>query len=816
MTVCAETTSATGAVPPVRFRRGALALAMAAAFASTTTVAGEKLDMSFIQGGAGINPEVWAALNGNYAPGRYLVDLSLNGKDIGKRILDVTPQDSEALCLTDAWLTGAGVYVSADYFREGYDATRQCYVLTKAPSAKVDFDVSTQSLALSIPQQGLVKMPENVEWDYGTDAFRVNYNANANTGRHNTSAFGSADLKANVGRWVVSSSATASTGDSGDNEATINMFTATRAIRSLSADLAVGKTSTGDNLLGSTGTYGVSLSRNNSMKPGNLGYTPVFSGIADGPSRVTLTQNGRMLYSEMVPAGPFSVTDVPLYTSGDVTMTVTGDDGREQKQVFPLSVMSGQLSPGEHEFSVAAGMPDDDSDLEGGVFAASYGYGLDGLTLRAGGVFNRDWQGASAGTVLGLGYLGAVSADGAYATAKYRDGSRSGNKVQLAWNKQLELTDTGLRVSWSRQSAEYEDMSSFDPTELWGQENHGRRIKNEWNAGISQPVGGLFSLSVSGWQRSYYPASTTGSYRYAGDNGRDTGITGSLSTQIKGVSLNLGWSGSRNTQGENNWSASASVSVPFTLFDRKYSSSTSVSTGKDGGTGFSTGVSGSLNDRFSYGFGGGRDSGGGGTGYLNASYSGDRAYLSGTMNHSTGAGTSGSVSASGSVLAVPAARDVMFSRNSSDTVAVVNVKDTPGVKVTSGDGQTNGDGNLVVSLNSYDWNTVTIDAGTLPLNTELATTSMKVVPTDRAVVWMPFDALKVHRYLLQVKQRNGEFVPGGTWARDSRNTPLGFVANNGVLMINAVDRPGDITLGQCRIPAAKLQETEKLQEITCE
>lgn len=814
--MCAETTSATGAVPPVRFRRGALALAMAAAFASTTTVAGEKLDMSFIQGGAGINPEVWAALNGNYAPGRYLVDLSLNGKDIGKRILDVTPQDSEALCLTDAWLTGAGVYVSADYFREGYDATRQCYVLTKAPSAKVDFDVSTQSLALSIPQQGLVKMPENVEWDYGTDAFRVNYNANANTGRHNTSAFGSADLKANVGRWVVSSSATASTGDSGDNEATINMFTATRAIRSLSADLAVGKTSTGDNLLGSTGTYGVSLSRNNSMKPGNLGYTPVFSGIADGPSRVTLTQNGRMLYSEMVPAGPFSVTDVPLYTSGDVTMTVTGDDGREQKQVFPLSVMSGQLSPGEHEFSVAAGMPDDDSDLEGGVFAASYGYGLDGLTLRAGGVFNRDWQGASAGTVLGLGYLGAVSADGAYATAKYRDGSRSGNKVQLAWNKQLALTDTGLRVSWSRQSAEYEDMSSFNPAETWLQQNQGRRTKDEWNAGISQPVGGLFSLSVSGWQRSYYPASTTGSYRYAGDNGRDTGITGSLSTQIKGVSLNLGWSGSRNTQGENNWSASASVSVPFTLFDRKYSSSTSVSTGKDGGTGFSTGVSGSLNDRFSYGFGGGRDSGGGGTGYLNASYSGDRAYLSGTMNHSTGSGTSGSVSASGSVLAVPAARDVMFSRNSSDTVAVVNVKDTPGVKVTSGDGQTNGDGNLVVSLNSYDWNTVTIDAGTLPLNTELATTSMKVVPTDSAVVWMPFDALRVHRYLLQVKQRNGEFVPGGTWARDSKNTPLGFVANNGVLMINAVDRPGDITLGQCRIPAAKLQETEKLQEITCE
>ena len=811
-----KTKSVARNMPPVFFRRAALALAISAVFASVATVAGEKLDMSFIQGGAGVNPEVWAALNGNYAPGRYLVDLSLNGKEAGKQILDVTPQDSNELCLTEAWLTKAGIYVSADYFREGYDATRQCYVLTKAPSVKVDFDVSTQSLALSIPQKGLVKMPENVDWDYGTSAFRVNYNANANTGRNNTSAFGSADLKANIGHWVVSSSAMVSTGDSGGNSATINMFTASRAIRLLSADLLVGKTSTGDSMLGSTGTYGVSLSRNNSMKPGNLGYTPVFSGIANGPSRVTLTQNGRLLYSEMVPAGPFSITDVPLYTSGDVTMKVTGEDGREQTQVFPLAVMNGQLSPGEHEFNLAAGLPDDDSDMDGAVFAASYGYGLENLTLRTGLVFNQDWKGASAGMVVGLGWLGAVSVDGAYASAKYRDGSHSGNKVQLAWSKQLEPTNTSLRLSWSRRSEEYEDMSSFNPSEVYSQVNQGRRTKDEWSVGISQPVGDLFSLSLSGWQRSYYPASVISAHRQQKDSGKERGITGTLSTQIKGATLNLGWSGSRNSDGENNWSASASVSVPFMLLDRRYSSSTSVSTSKDGGTGFSTGLSGSLNDRFSYGFGGGRDGDGGASSYLNASYSGDRAYLSGALNQSSSGGTSGSVSASGSVLAVPAAKDIMFSRTTGDTVAVVNVKDTPGVKVTSGDGQTNSDGNLVVPLNSYGWNTVTIDAGTLPLSTELTNTSQKVVPTDKAVVWMPFDALKVKRYLLQVKQRNGEFVPGGTWARDSKNTPLGFVANNGVLMINAVDAPGDITLGQCRIPAAKLQDTEKLQEITCE
>ncbi|ELM3724039.1 F4 (K88) fimbrial usher FaeD [Edwardsiella piscicida] len=800
---------------PLRCRT-ALALAVAVAVAPGSGSAGDRLDMSFIQGGAGVNPEVWAALNSHYVPGRYLVDLTLNGKEVGKQILDVTPQDRDALCLTSAWLTTAGVYVSPDYFRDGYDAARQCYALAKAPSVTVDFDVSTQSLALAIPQRGLVKMPESVEWDYGTGAFRVNYNVNANTGRSNTSGFGAADLKANVGRWVVSSSAVASRVDGGDGSAAINMFTATRALRALSADLAVGKTSTGDSLLGSTGTYGIALSRNNSMRPGNLGYTPVFSGIANGPSRVTLTQSGRLLYSEVVPSGPFSITDMPLYTSGDVTMKVIGDDGREQIQVFPLSVIAGQLSPGQHEFSVAAGMPDDDSDMQGGVFAASYGYGLDGLTLRTGGVFNPRWQGASAGVVVGLGYLGAVSAEGAYTAGRYRDGSHRGHKVKLAWSKQLDTTNTGLRGSWSRQSGEYEDMSSFDPTVPWAQSHQGRRIKDEWSAGISQTMGGVFSLSVSGWLRGNYPGDVTGSAHDRDARGKESGVTGSISTQLQAVSLNLGVSGARNAGGENSWSASASVSVPFTLFERRYSSSMSVSTGKDSGAGFSAGMSGSLNERLNYGFGGGRSSDGGASGYLSASYSGDRAYLSGTLNHAAGSGTSGSVAASGSVLAVPAAWDVIFSRTSSDTVAVVNVRDTPGVRVMSGGGETNRDGNLVVPLNSYDWSTVTIDAGTLPLNTELSTTSQKVVATDQAVVWMPFDALKVRRYLLQVKQRNGEFVPGGTWARDAKNTPLGFVANNGVLMINAVDAPGDITLGQCRIPAATLRETERLQEIVCE
>ncbi|HBA8743167.1 TPA: outer membrane usher protein faeD domain protein, partial [Escherichia coli] len=50
----AKTKLIAGSAPPVFFRRAALALAISAVFASVATVAGEKLDMSFIQGGAGV------------------------------------------------------------------------------------------------------------------------------------------------------------------------------------------------------------------------------------------------------------------------------------------------------------------------------------------------------------------------------------------------------------------------------------------------------------------------------------------------------------------------------------------------------------------------------------------------------------------------------------------------------------------------------------------------------------------------------------------------------------------------------------------
>lgn len=791
----------------------------------------EKLDFSFLQGGTGLNPDAWEAINGAYLPGQYLLDVVVNGAKPVKQRLEITPEEQSALCFNPAWLAKIGVVLSPEYAKPGYQQARDCYVLSELPAVTVDLDVASQTLTLGLPQVALSSKPEDVAWEYGHSALRLNYSANVGVNDVDTSLFGSVDLKANVGRWVVNSTATAS-----EDNTDVSMFTATRAIQPWLADLSVGKTFVGEDLLGGASIYGAMLASNNSMRASDLGYAPIFSGVANTNARVTLTQSGSTIYSEVVPPGPFAIRNVTLLSSGDVEMVITERDGSQRRQVFPLTVMNGLITPGEHTFSLAAGSRDSrDSDYgaEGAMASLGYGYGFNNLTLRAGTLLHQDYQGLSSSLTTSLGRIGGVSLSGAWSRASYDDGvTESGARAQLAWNKTISEAGTGLYASVGRRlSDEFTEFSSFSPRReygcdgvyddgglydggalgcdagvaTWGSQ---RVSRNELSAGVSQSLGQRFNVGLTGWHRDYWHEQVT-----------ESGLTANLGTWLYGANVSLGGSlsQSRSNDGDNrnNWSASLSVSIPFTLSERRYSSFTTLTTGSQGGVGVNTGISGSLNDRFSYSAGGGRGSDGELQSNLSAAYIGDRVGTSASITQSAG-GTTGSATITGSVLAVPAAGGVMLSRSVSDTVAVANIKDTPGVSFSSGVDRSDANGNVVIPLTSYRKNTVTVDAGTLPQDVELGVTSQTLVPSGQAVVYLPFETWTVHRYLLQVRQRNGEFIPGGTWAMDSQGTPLGFVAQNGVLLINAVNKLDDVRLGECVIAAAQINESERVQEVMCE
>ena len=79
------------------------------------------------------------------------------------------------------------------------------------------------------------------------------------------------------------------------------------------------------------------------------------TGIASTPqARVEIRQQGIMVYSTLVPAGPFTLTDIPLRNvTSDLTVTVIETDGSQHSQVVPASLYRSGLGPaGGYQFSL--------------------------------------------------------------------------------------------------------------------------------------------------------------------------------------------------------------------------------------------------------------------------------------------------------------------------------------------------------------------------------------------------------------------------------------------------------------------------------
>lgn len=780
-----------------------LALTLALTLPAWGSAEDGDLNLDFLHGGQNTQAAAFLSTANTYYPGRYWVDVSVNGQPKGKRILNITPQEQSGLCFTPVWLSEIEIYLHTDFYQSTRQGTGKviCYAIGEQANTVVNFDLSTQTLALTLPQAGLTKADDSLGWEFGNSALRLNYNANANKTTDGVDYYGSGSLSANVGEWIAHGSATLT-----QHEQSVSIFTLSKAILSLQADLLLGKTGVSSGELGGLSTYGMILNSNSSMRRQTKGYTPVFSGTASSNARVTLRQGNSILYSEMVPAGPFEINDVTVLNGGDVVMTVTENDGETATQVFPITLIRGQISPGEHEYSVSLGMIDNDNPEgtpTGGLGALNYGYGLEFMSLRVGALVGSQFTGLTGEVTSQLGVLGSLSAALSGTQSRYDEGKRQGQKTTLTFAKTFDF-GTSFRMGYNVLGEKYDTLGEYND-ENYADLQRRQRLKEDITVGISQPLWQGAAFSVNGWQRKYWQR-----------NDKPQGITGNFSTRFGKVSMSLAGS-YYNIGADNQYSFSTSVSVPFSVFERDFTTYASMSGGKLGGNSYSAGVSTSITERWSLSanesWGGDGDLGNQTS--LWTSYDGRLAQLSGQMTH-TNNGTLGSGSINGSVMYLPTDNSLMLGKNISDTVAVVHVPDGQGVAMLGGIDKADRNGNLMVPLSSYQVNTLSIDASTLPSNIELTVTSKKIKPTGSSVSYVPFAGTTVKRYLLQVKYPNGQFIPAGEWAYAESGAPLGFVTHNGVVLINSVDTLDTVRFADCRVLGTQLTESNRLQEVICE
>lgn len=276
-----------------------------------------------------------------FAAGRQAVSLRVNGQPRGR--LEVGFDQQGVLCFDRSLLDAANLTFPGD---EG-----PCHdFLAQYPQSLVEPDPASLSVSLVVPTDALRPVQQDVSgYETGGVAGLLNYDL---TGFYNrfgdgNSRFGSANTEVgfNAGDWIVRSRQVQTWQDGLSRSTHLEAY-AQRTFASHQAVLQAGQISLYNPVLSGAQITGVQVLTEQALL--EQGQSATIDGIANSPAQVEVRQNGALIHSTVVPAGPFSLTDVRrLNSRSDVEVTVKESSGGERRFTVPAAMLGlGLPAPG--------------------------------------------------------------------------------------------------------------------------------------------------------------------------------------------------------------------------------------------------------------------------------------------------------------------------------------------------------------------------------------------------------------------------------------------------------------------------------------
>lgn len=501
-------------------------------------------------------------------------------------------------------------------------------------------------------------------------------------------------------------------------------------------------------------------------------------GIAYSAARIEVTQNGALIYTTVVPSGPFTLVGLPLLSqSVDLEVTVHEEDGQQRRFIVPATQLRGVMPGRAAGYGLAVGQvrryAGDERDAPS--FAAA----------------SKDWRlsprrQATAGAMLGSGYQslgwamqGAVGdrlvLSGRQVVSRAQDQALSGTQLQWTANGLLgEGLSAGLALT--QQTPDFRTLS--DTT--WNPRNDQpfQRVRNQLTASLStsSPTLGGFSGSYSRF--SMFDGAATSRVAVAWSQIiRRANLTLTLERDVAGEADDA-----RGT------AAYLSVSVPLGVRQtlRGYVRNDQVS-GTRSGLRFNE----QLSDTLAYSVGAERPDHGraGFNGRVNLlpRYSQlDMGYSrSGAGDQSYDVGLRGGalLHADGVTLSPYPLRD---------TFALLKAGDSAGIKLNTPRGPvwTDRAGHAVAaSLPAYSKGRVELDTASLGRNVDVHNAYQEVEAGRNAVPRLAFDMVTARRVLLQARTPDNVFVRKGVGVFDGQGQYVTSVLEAGRIFLPDV-QPG--------------------------
>jgi outer membrane usher protein FimD/PapC len=741
---------------------------------------------------------------GYIMPGQYSLVLRVNKQELPEQpITFLAPPDDakgSVACLTPAMVEQLGLKAAVQrnlaWWHQG-----QCLALDSLKGMQAQADLGTGSLYLNLPQAYLEYTDENWDppsrWDQGIAGVLFDYNVNAQTtrqsqGHDNQSLSGNGTTGANLGAWRLRADWQAqydhTTGQNGGSQQRWDWsrYYLYRAIAALRAKLTLGEDYLNSSIFDSFRYTGASLVSDDNMLPPNLrGYAPEVTGVAKTNAKVTVSQQGRVLYETQVPAGPFRIQDLNSATMGKLDVRIQEQDGSERSFQVDTADVPYLTRPGLVRYKMMAGKPSNlRHDSEGQVFSGGeFSWGVsNGWSLFGGGLLSAGYKALALGVGRDLLAFGALSLDATQSRAELPGkGTPSGTSWRLNYSKRFDEYDSQVTFAGYRFSERnYMSMSQYlDARYHGGNYSNSKQMytvslnKQFRTLGLSafltashqtywdRPANNNYNLSLSRYFDigSFKNISLSlSAYRTVFNNSHDDGI-------YLGVSVPWGRTG---TMSYNNQTTRAGSTNTVGYYDR-------------------------IDDNNTYRLTGGVGNAGRGTASGYFTHDGDIAQVTANASYQGSQYSSLGLAMQGGATVTPKGAALHRVTLLGGTRMMVDTAGVSGVPVQGygGTSDSNSFGKAVVSdINSYYRSSISVNVNKLPDNVDANQSVVQGTLTEGAIGYRKFSVVAGQKAMAVIKLADGSAPPFGAIVVNDHHYQTGIVNDEGSVWLTGLN-PGE-------------------------
>lgn len=683
-------------------------------------------------------------------------------------------------------------------------------------------ELSNDALNVSLPQAYLEYSDPNWDppsrWDEGVTGFLFDYNMNATQnnmqqGSDNSSLSGNGTTGVNLGAWRMRADWQLQR-YSGRQDTSRNMewnrYYLYRALPRMGTKLTAGEVDLNSGLFDSFRFTGVNLATDDRMLPPDLqGYAPEVRGVARTNAKVTVTQQGRVVYESQVAPGPFRIQDLSSAVSGTLDVRVEEQDGRVQTFKIDTATIPYLTRPGMVRYSTALGRPSDQNHkVQGDAFATGeFSWGVtNGWSLFGGGITAKDYSALAVGIGRDLQMFGALSFDVTRSRAILPEKTNTGNSLRLSYSRRLEEIDGQVTFAGYRFS-DKGFMSMSDWLDVRNREN-----------GYPGMSGGLqkemYTVMVSKMFRdrnmSLYGSYNHRTYWNRPDSGRYS-LTLSKYLNIgrwKNISLNV-IAYRNNSPGDRDNGGYISINIPWSNGSALSYSAQQSRAGLSQTAGWYDTID--ENNRYSVQAGTGVDKKMLASGYL--THNGDIANSTLSASYAEGSYTSLGMSLQGGLTATRYGAALHPSNLSGGTRLMIDTGNAAGVPLSRGGAgiqKTNMFGKAVlVDLNSYWRNSVGVEVNALGDEMEVSRPLTELTITEGAIGYRKIDVLTGRKLMAAITLTDGSTPAFGAtvWIGPHQT---GMVSDGGRVWLTGVQPGVTIEVRENDIPVCHATVPEKL------